>query len=587
LSFLEHFRRFGRLPNAGRILVLTILAGLSEGIGLAVFVPLVAHMAGEGAALPPPFSAISTVMNALGLTTSPAMLLVAIVILMIASFTLILLQRNLISRAQYRFAQKSRTELFSALMNSRWSCLSRQSSGEALAGLVQAAERAGSAMHHLGLFVGGLPLLLIYCALSATLSWPLLLIAGALGVLMVLSTRPLMRQASRVGKEMTDAEENYTFNAVDRLRAAKLAKVTGSEKAVISTVVDIGMTVSEVKTAAQSNANMLFFVLQVGPVILIAAAIGIGASVLELPASLLLVFLLVMARVAPRLSSTQQAFQAYIVNAPALDQIDRRVQEFMIEAESADSVLPPFGGLTRDIGIDRVSYRYAEGDAPALEGIDLVIPNRSMVALVGPSGSGKSTLMELISGIRSPTGGRVLLDGTDLASLDPRSWRRRIGFVTQDTILLNDTLRANLVFSHPEAGVDEIESALVTAHLGDLVQELPDGLDTVLGEGGIRLSGGQRQRVALARALIGKPELLLLDEATSSLDNESESAIQKTLETIAHTMTIVVIAHRLTTVRNSDMIHVIEAGRLVESGSYDQLIAASGRFSVLHKAQFA
>ncbi|MBT5494474.1 MAG: ABC transporter ATP-binding protein, partial [Alphaproteobacteria bacterium] len=187
------------MPNAGRILVLTILAGLSEGIGLAVFVPLVAHMAGEGAALPPPFSAISTVMNALGLTTSPAMLLVAIVILMIASFTLILLQRNLISRAQYRFAQKSRTELFSALMNSRWSCLSRQSSGEALAGLVQAAERAGSAMHHLGLFIGGLPLLLIYCALSATLSWPLLLIAGALGVLMVLSTRPLMRQASRVG----------------------------------------------------------------------------------------------------------------------------------------------------------------------------------------------------------------------------------------------------------------------------------------------------------------------------------------------------------------------------------------------------
>jgi ATP-binding cassette, subfamily C, bacterial len=587
LSLLGHFKRFGRLPNAGSILVLTIFAGLSEGVGLAVFVPLVAHMAGEGAALPPPFSAISTVMNALGLTTSPAMLLVAIVVLMVASFTLILLQRNLISRAQYRFAQKSRTELFSALMNSRWSCLSRQSSGEALAGLVQAAERAGSAMHHLGLFIGGLPLLLIYCALSATLSWPLLLIAGALGVLMVLTTRPLMRQASRVGKEMTDAEENYTFNAVDRLRAAKLAKVTGSEKAVISTVVDIGMTVSEVKTAAQSNANMLFFVLQVGPVILIAAAIGIGASVLDLPASLLLVFLLVMARVAPRLSSTQQAYQAYIVNAPALDQIDRRVEEFAIEAESADNVLPPFGGLNRDITMDRVSYRYDEGDTPALNNIELVIPNRSMVALVGPSGSGKSTLMELISGIRTPTDGRVLLDGIDLATLDPRSWRRRIGFVTQDTILLNDTLRANLIFSHPEAGAEEIESALVTAHLGDLVQELPEGLDTVLGEGGIRLSGGQRQRVALARALIGKPELLLLDEATSSLDNESESAIQKTLETIAHTMTIVVIAHRLTTVRNSDMIHVIEAGHLVESGTYDQLIAASGRFSILHQAQFA
>ena len=587
MNFLQHFVRFRRLPDAGAILGLTLLAGLSEGVGLAVFVPLVALLAGEGASLAPPFSVISTVIESLGLVASSAMLLGVIVALMIASFTLILWQRNLISRAQYRFAQKSRTELFTALMNSRWSYLSRQSSGESLAGLVQAAERAGSAMHHLGLFIGGLPLLLIYCALSATLSWPLLLIAGALGMLMVLISRPLMREASRVGKEMTLAEESYTFSAVDRLRAAKLAKVTGSEKAVISTVVDIGMTVSEVKTAAQSNANMLFFVLQVGPVILIAAAIGIGAWVLELPASLLLVFLLVMARIAPRLSSTQQAFQAYIVNAPALDQIDLRVAEFNDEAESADSVLPPFGGLTRDIRLDRVSYCYAEGDLPALEDIDLVIPSRSMVALVGPSGSGKSTLMELISGIRTPTVGRILLDDRDLADLDPRSWRRRIGFVTQDTILLNDTLRANLIFSHPDVGSDEIESALVTAHLGDLVRELPDGLDTVLGEGGIRLSGGQRQRVALARALIGKPELLLLDEATSSLDNESESAIQKTLETIAHTMTIVVIAHRLTTVRNSDMIHVIEAGRLAESGTYDQLIAASGRFSILHEAQFA
>ena len=159
--------------------------------------------------------------------------------------------------------------------------------------------------------------------------------------------------------------------------------------------------------------------------------------------------------------------------------------------------------------------------------------------------------------------------------------------MTQDTILLNDTLRANLVFSHPQAGAGEIESALITAHLEDLVRELPQGLDTVLGEGGIRLSGGQRQRVALARALIGKPELLLLDEATSSLDNESESAIRKTLETIAHSMTIVVIAHRLSTVRYADTIHVIEGGRLVESGAYDDLIAAGGRFSTLHSAQFA
>ncbi len=270
-----------------------------------------------------------------------------------------------------------------------------------------------------------------------------------------------------------------------------------------------------------------------------------------------------------------------------LDQIDRKVAAFLADAEPATDALPSFDRLTHNIALNQVGYRYPDGDIAALADIDLNIPDRSMVALVGPSGSGKSTLMELIAGIRSPSSGRILLDGLDIAPLAPRSWRSKIGFVTQDTILMNDTLRANLVFSHPAASDEEIENALTTAHLSDLIQELPDGLDTVLGEGGIRLSGGQRQRVALARALIGNPQLLLLDEATSSLDNESESAIQKTLETISHTMTIIVIAHRLSTVRHADMIHVIEDGRLVESGTYDQLIAADGRFSILHEAQCA
>ena len=580
-------RRFRRLPNAGAIFVLTLLAGLSEGVGLAVFVPLISLLTGDEAVLGPPFSMISQVIGSLGFVASPAILLGIIVSTLLASFTLVLLQRNLISRAQFRFAQKSRSDLFTALMNSRWSYLSRQASGEALASLVQAAERAGAAMHHFGLFVGGVTLLFIYGVLGATLSWPLLVISLCLGLILLAATRPLMRQASKLGNEMTVADERYTFSAVDRLRGAKLAKVTGSERAVISTVVDIGSSVSEVKTAAQTNANLLTFVLQAGPVILIAAAIAIGVWVLDLTASLLLVFLLVMARVTPRLASTQHALQAYIVNAPALDQIDRRINDFSAEAEAADSDLPPFGGLSREIAIENVDYRYAEGDPAALVNINLVIPSRSMVALVGPSGAGKSTLMELISGIRAPSSGHVLLDGVDLASIDPRSWRQRIGFVTQDTILFNDTLRANLVFSHPEASASDMEEALAAAHLEDLVRELPQGLDTVLGEGGIRLSGGQRQRVALARALIGKPKLLLLDEATSSLDNESESAIRKTLESIAHSMTIVVIAHRLSTVRYADTIHVIEGGRLVESGAYDELIAAGGRFSTLHSAQFA
>jgi ABC-type multidrug transport system fused ATPase/permease subunit len=193
----------------------------------------------------------------------------------------------------------------------------------------------------------------------------------------------------------------------------------------------------------------------------------------------------------------------------------------------------------------------------------------------------------LIAGLRVPKTGRVLLDDNDLCALNLVSFRQRIGLVSQDTVIFNDTLRNNLLFFRPDAPDTVVRNALSIACLEELVDSLPDGLDTMLGESGSRFSGGQRQRVALARALIIEPELLLLDEATSALDNESERAIQTALNQIAHRMTIVVIAHRLSTVRKADVIHVMEEGRIVESGSYDELLARGGRFSVLHDSQFA
>ena len=186
-----------------------------------------------------------------------------------------------------------------------------------------------------------------------------------------------------------------------------------------------------------------------------------------------------------------------------------------------------------------------------------------------------------------PDDGTITIDNKPLGEYDLMSWRRRIGYVAQDVVVFNDTLASNVTFACPEATEEDIREALEIARLSELIEELPDGLQTMIGENGTRLSGGQRQRLALARAIIGKPELLLLDEATSALDNESERLVQQAIEAIATEFTLVVIAHRLTTVRHADVIHVMEEGRVVQSGKYDDLMAQDGSFRQLHAAGFA
>jgi ATP-binding cassette, subfamily B, bacterial len=210
-----------------------------------------------------------------------------------------------------------------------------------------------------------------------------------------------------------------------------------------------------------------------------------------------------------------------------------------------------------------------------------------MTALVGPSGAGKTTMSMLVSRLYDTTSGAVLLNDVDVRAASFSSLRDTVGVVTQDAHLFHDTLRANLLFAKPDASADEIDEALRSAQIYEMVQAMPLGLDTVVGERGYRLSGGEKQRVALARLLLKAPRVLVLDEATAHLDAESEAAVQRALdETMAH-RTSLVIAHRLSTVRNASQILVIEAGRIVQRGTHETLIAEGGLYRDLYETQFA
>jgi subfamily B ATP-binding cassette protein MsbA len=236
---------------------------------------------------------------------------------------------------------------------------------------------------------------------------------------------------------------------------------------------------------------------------------------------------------------------------------------------------------------ENVVFRYPNAATPALQDVTLDIQPGQTVALVGISGGGKSTFVNLVTRFYDPEGGRILLDGVPYTELRLASLRAQLAMVSQNVVLFDDTLAANIAYGVERIDYERLAAAVKAAHLTDVVARLPDGVESMIGENGMRLSGGQRQRVAIARAIYKDAPILILDEATSALDNESERAVQAALDTLMAGRTTIVIAHRLSTIERADRIVVMEQGRIVEQGTHDALLAQGGAYANLYRLQFA
>lgn len=281
-----------------------------------------------------------------------------------------------------------------------------------------------------------------------------------------------------------------------------------------------------------------------------------------------------------RLAQVWQDFHQTRISIERLGDILNTVPE--PSHEPGRSALPALRGAIR---FDHVAFRYRAGGPTVLPDLSFEVGAGQVVGIVGPSGSGKSTVAKLVQRLYVPEGGRVLIDGVDLAMVDVAWLRRQIGVVLQENVLFNRSVRENIALADPAMSMERVVEAARLAGAHDFILELPQGYDTPVGERGSGLSGGQRQRIAIARALVGNPRILIFDEATSALDYESERAVQQNMARICQGRTVIIIAHRLSTVRHADRILTLERGRLVEDGSHDVLVRAGGRYATLHRLQ--
>jgi ATP-binding cassette subfamily C protein len=406
------------------------------------------------------------------------------------------------------------------------------------------------------------------------------------GLALAVGVRHRIRHAHDSGEQRSAAVARLYAAILEHLGSMKMAKGYGVEGRHADRFARLAEDVRDIERGAVGGHAAMRQWLAVASAAVLATIVYIAHGVFGIQAATLILLLFLFSRLVPRLTGIYEKAQLMATELPAFEAI------LAAEQRCVEAAVPPVV-RHRDVAfadrveLDGVTFHYGDGDhPPALHGVHLVIPARSTTAIVGPSGAGKSTIADLLMGLLHPTAGRVLVDGVALDSEGLQSWRNRIGYVPQDTFLFHDTVLANLLWARPGTTLDEVWRALRMAAADEFVRGLPNGLDTIVGDRGMLVSGGERQRLSLARALLRQPHLLILDEATSSLDSENERRIQRAIEQLHEQVTIVVITHRLSTIRNADLIHVVDGGAIVESGRWEDLSAdPSGRFRALCQAQ--
>ncbi|MGH7570120.1 MAG: ABC transporter ATP-binding protein [Gemmatimonadales bacterium] len=482
-----------------------------------------------------------------------------------------------------------RLRLFRHLQTLPLAFFQRMRAGQILARLINDTDQVKTAVSAaLASLLQNLVVILVYVVILIGLSWRLTIIALLLAPALLLVIRPLLGRLRRRSRELVAERGELTSHVGEMVASVKLIRAYVAEAFEAERFRQLAERYRKRVLRAQRFSSLTSPVSEVFAGVVTVLILWVGTRlVLSNPGALRPEVLITFLAVALRLMSPVKSVANYpTIMAGAAAAAERVFEVLDHPADEGDRP----GEVAAPGFRDRVEYRgvsFAYGSEPEVLGeVDLEVRRGQIVAIVGPSGAGKTTLVDLLPRFYEPSAGEIRLDGTPLTRYTRRSLRALMGIVSQETVLLNDTVAANIAYGRTDFPLEQVRAAARAANADDFIAKLPERYETMLGERGTRLSGGQRQRIAIARALLRDPPILILDEATSALDTESERLVQEAIDRLMAHRTVLVIAHRLATVRHADAIIVLSEGRVVERGTHDTLHAAGGLYRRLYDLQF-
>jgi subfamily B ATP-binding cassette protein MsbA len=573
----------------------TLLASLLDGITVVVMVPLLKALFGTAGALGAQATQLEQIADRVfrpltdGL--SPRAAAGRLVLVMLAGLllkNLLQFTANQLSVAvQEGLVRDLRVRLYRHLLTLDLGFFQRTRAGQLISGVIADADRTKQAVTaSLAALFQNTVLILTALVAMALISPRLTLITLSVAPVLVLGIRAVLRKLRGHSRRLHEEQGELTATVSERLGAIKLVRAYGGEALEARFFADQAdqyrrrVRKTQRYSSLTSPLSEVFGGLVI--ILIIWSAANPAVTGVTLGPAATIGFLVFALKIMSPIKSISQFPTSWAVAVTSAERVFAILDRPGVEQDGPGTVPARF---ERDITFDRVTFGY-DGAEPVLRDVSFVVPRGHVAAIVGPSGAGKTSLLELLPRFHDPVSGEIRLDGVPLDRLERRSLRSLLGVVSQDTVILNDTVRANIAYGRPEAGAPDIEAAARAANAHEFIAQLPAGYDTLLGERGTRLSGGQRQRIAIARALLRDPPILLLDEATSALDTESERLVQDAIDRLMQERTVLVVAHRLATVLDADEILVLDAGRIVERGSHAALIAEGGLYRRLYELQF-
>jgi ATP-binding cassette subfamily C protein len=559
---------------------LLVITGLLEGLTIAAAVPLLGVI-GLGQSTSGDVLSQTGIFSSLGIELSTSAIAILISVSLSLSTIFFLIQAYVGISLQTAYVVHWQNRLLKGIFSAKWGLFLKTRNGDLINSVVTEAQRLGGAFYQTSLLLTGLLHSVIYMTLAAMMSGLTTLSVIAGGAFLFIITRPIVHRAFHLGTRIGYENAELQVKLGEFVTSAKLLKATATEGEALHVMSGIVKRLRKLTMSNAFDVQIVKGIFDFGTIAMVASILVIGHTVLNINAAVLLAILAIFVRLIPKLTGLQQSLQTLTGSLPAFVSlqdmaraIDAEVEAYASKSLSEDLRAGPLGLSLHNIVVK-------QGDVQIISDLSIKIDPGACIALVGSSGAGKSTLVDAILGLLPLTDGVVNVNGVSLKHLSVYALRRRTGYMGQETLLHNTTIRNNILWSEPQHSDEAIMKAANLAAADGFISQAPQGLDTMVGDRGGNLSGGEQQRLGLTRALLGNPGLLILDEATSALDAETDDAVTRALYSLKGKVTMIVISHRLSSVRMADYIYVIDKGTIVESGTWAELQDSQGKFSRL------